>query len=192
MIYLYDTERKDGNRMAMFRCPYCGKVVERWYYNGIRQKSCGCKKYRFTHHETKTRLYRIWANMKQRCYNANIPDYKHYGAKGIRVCETWRNSFEAFRDWAKANGYRDDLTIDRIDPDGDYAPENCRWITRAENTSRASSRHSRPWAKLTPDDVRWIRRMAGVISQKEMARRFGVSHDIPFKVIHGKIYRWVK
>ena len=191
MIYLYDTGRRNGKRMAMFRCPYCGKMVERWYYNGIRQKSCGCKKYRFTHRETKTRLYRIWANMKQRCYNANIPDYKHYGAKGIGVCDAWRDSFEVFRDWAKNNGYKDNLTIDRIDPLGDYAPENCRWITRSQNTARASSGRSRSWAKLTPNDVRWIRQMNGVIPQREMARRLGVSYCIIWKVVHKRTYLWV-
>lgn len=90
--------------------------------------------------KTDTRLYSIWENMKARCYNKNKPKYKTYGAKGIRVCREWKDSFDSFHDWAVSHGYRDSLTLDRIDPKGDYNPSNCRWASNTEqaNNKRAS------------------------------------------------------
>lgn len=93
--------------------------------------SCGCvmRSTSKTHGESKTRLYKIWQHMKSRCSNKNGDNYKYYGGRGITYCEEWE-SFETFRDWAMRNGYKDTLTIDRINPDGNYEPSNCRWVTQ--------------------------------------------------------------
>lgn len=92
-----------------------------------------------THGLRHTKIHSVWHDMKTRCYNKNCKSYKRYGERGITVCEEWRNDFKAFYDWAMANGYKEGLTIDRIDVNGNYEPKNCRFVTakvQSRNTSR--------------------------------------------------------
>lgn len=112
-----------------------------------------------THNETKTRLYGIWAGMKQRCFNEKDHCYQNYGARGITVCDEWKNDYVAFSMWAKQNGYTDELSIDRIDTNGNYEPSNCRWATaktQARNkrnsiylTYNGETKHITEWAEAT-------------------------------------------
>jgi hypothetical protein len=128
---------KNGRTRIYYNCVCsCGKkVVVDKYKFGINTNSCGClrKKLRteknITHGLSKTRLYKIYHDMKARCYNINNDDYKYYGAKNVKICDDWLNDFVKFHDWANDNGYKDNLTIDRIKPDGDYKPSNCQFIT---------------------------------------------------------------
>lgn len=96
-----------------------------------------------THHDSQTRIYRIWRGMVGRCNNPKHAAYKYYGARGIRVCAEWSLCYHDFKIWAVHHGYRDDLSIDRIDNDGNYEPSNCRWTTMREqiHNRRPYKRH---------------------------------------------------
>lgn len=110
-------------------------------------KSCGCMTGKFVSEAKKThgmsyhRLYSIWRDMRRRCKNPSRRKYDRYGGRGIRVCEEWNTSFYAFADWSYKNGYKDNLSIDRIDNDGDYCPENCRWVTMDIQANNKSVNH---------------------------------------------------
>ena len=104
------------------------------------------------HGLSKTRLYKIYTDMKTRCYNPNNSHYKWYGAIGVYICPEWmgENGFQNFAAWALDNGYNDNLTIDRLESSGPYSPNNCRWITGSENSRRAHNGGSHSWSVVSP------------------------------------------
>lgn len=129
---------KNRGKHTMWKCKCdCGNYTITGA-NELKQgttKSCGCLKFESrnsTHGLTKTRLYSIWSKMKDRCLNKNNPAYKWYGGRGITICQEWLDDFMDFYKWAIENGYKEGLSIDRIDVNGNYEPCNCRWITLEE------------------------------------------------------------
>ena len=104
-------------------------------------KSCASREPATIHGGYGTRIYKVWTAMRQRCGDENCSAFKNYGGRGIAVCPEWDKGFEAFRDWALANGYGKGLSIDRINNDGNYEPNNCRWATRKQqNRNRRDNR----------------------------------------------------
>lgn len=135
---LYRLHNTKGKTKWLCICE-CGNLSEVNYGSLVygSTKSCGCLHKEGTHHthnKSNTRLHRIWRNIKSRCYNSNKPDYQYYGARGITVCDEWHNDFMSFYNWAVNNGYDDTLTIDRIDVNGYYEPNNCRWVTMKQQS----------------------------------------------------------
>ena len=128
----------------------CGETFER----RADSKTKKCKKCRGLKGLSKTKLYKVYHGIKQRCYNENNQDYCLYGGKGIKLSEEWLNDFILFYDWSNLNGYKDGLVIDRIDPSKGYSAENCNWITPEANSSRATRRSSRGKnSKLTVEEA---------------------------------------
>ena len=138
-----------GKRMWACKCD-CGRIKQKcvtgYDLKSGKVQSCGClyqesnKERRKTHGRTGGRLYRIWASMRQRCNYASGKQYKNYGGRGIGICKDWA-TFPAFYDWAISTGYSDELTLDRHDPNGNYCPENCRWVDmKTQQNNRRNNR----------------------------------------------------
>ena len=138
---MFHTENSNQkSHYGIFKCGLCGtefKTILNSVKNG-NTKSCGCYKKRRssethkTHGKRHTRLYTIWAEIKRRTLNLKNKQYNDYGGRGITICDEWKNDFMPFYNWAMSNGYTENkgLSIDRINNDGNYEPENCRWTTR--------------------------------------------------------------
>ena len=174
---------KSGYHFTQYECQCrCGTVknVLASALKSGRSQSCGCynaenktvvcgNNFR-THGETKTRLYQIYAGIKKRCYNENAQNYKNYGGRGITVCDEWESSWYAFRDWALLNGYTDALTIDRIDVNGNYEPNNCRWVDKSVQANNRRTNRIITYAGESHTIAEWSKIL-----------------DVPYK----RLFKWI-
>lgn len=176
-VLLSTGENRRGHAVWMCKCD-CGKIIEvrSDYLRKGDTKSCGCLqrekaskrcKNQKTHGGTHERLYKVWKGMKQRCNDTNDPHYQRYGLRGIFVCQEWADSYQAFKEWAYSHGYDDSApkgvcTIDRINNDKGYSPDNCRFVSTAvqnKNTSKTrnitvlgETKCLKEWAKVLQVD----------------------------------------
>lgn len=172
------------------RCD-CGneKTVMQGHLRSGATTSCGCyhsnelSQRNTKHGDTHTKLYAIYRGIKVRCYNPHHGDYQQYGARGIVMCDEWKNDYSTFRDWAYANGYieealpngRTKWTIDRIDSNGNYEPTNCRWLTIQQQQNNRRSSYQIEYNGKTQTIAEWAKELG-----------------IPYHTLHSRIldYGW--
>lgn len=143
------SNKKGGQKKTYVYCLCdCGqlKAIDIGALQSGNTRSCGCIRRMFPNgkgkgHGIKGRLARIRGGMQQRCYNPNNTAYNNYGGRGITICDEWLNNPLSFYTWATNSGYTDNLTIDRIDNDGPYSPENCRWVSQEDNCRNKRTNH---------------------------------------------------
>lgn len=177
------TEKNGQNYLWLCQCD-CGSLVKS-KSGRLRDgdlKSCGCL--REKHGDHKSRLYQTWADMKTRCFCKNNGRYQSYGGRGITVCPEWLK-YSAFKSWAMANEYADNLQIDRIDNNGNYEPSNCRWVTPAKNT------RNRNCVILSEQDVIEIRHLLFNynITIEAISHKYGVGRTIISNIKNNK--KWI-
>ena len=182
-----DYNHKSKRTYVYCRCD-CGNEKSILLQNVVNEsvKSCGCyikeiqKNRKTTHTYSRTRLYRIFQCMKQRCYNPKDDRYKNYGGRGIKICDEWLNDFTTFYDWAINNKYSEDLTIERIDVDGNYCPENCTWIPNSEQGNNRTNNH-------------WVEYNGERFTAQQVSRKYNIQIDtLLYRLKHWDIEKAIK
>lgn len=157
----------------------CGKttIVRGSSLRNGTVKSCGCRRIKrkpnLRHGMSHTRLYYVWGNIKRRCYDNTNPAYKNYGGRGIKMCDSWKCSFESFAEWALNNGYSDSLTIERINVNGDYCPENCTWIPNNEQQNNRTTCLLYKYNGETKNLAEWCSYF-----------------NLPYMTVYTRLFRW--
>lgn len=197
LVALKKSERTDARRNTWWICQCdCGKIAE------VRTvclrrgttKSCGCynsekarehgKQMMTKHGWYGTRVYHIWHSIVDRCSNPKCPQYHNYGGRGIKMCDEWRQHPELFCEWAMANGYADNLSIDRIDANGNYEPSNCRWITMAEQQTNKRNNVLITYEDETHCVAEWARLLG--VHQFNIYNRIYAGWTNPKEILLGK------
>jgi len=158
---------------SLFKCE-CGKEKSMVTFRVVSgaSRSCGCVNKGDGHGLSGTKIYLVWNGMKTRCSNPNKEGSQHYFDRGIKVCDEWVQSFSAFHLWAIASGYREGLQLDRINNNGNYEPENCRWVTPAVNSNNRR-------------DNRWVEHNGDKLPLGEAVTKYGggVNYDMVYSRI---------
>nr|DAZ25622.1 MAG TPA: hypothetical protein [Caudoviricetes sp.] len=165
ILYECKHRAKDGHKLFHVKCCLCGWETDFALGQIKRTKKCchlsASGNYRQPYHWNNGRIGKIFHGMKQRCYNTNDKNYHWYGEKGIQICQEWLSEPKTFEKWAISNGYKDTLTIDRINSDKNYCPENCCWVPLEINSKKAGK-------------VNWIEINGEILSGRDWAKRLGL------------------
>lgn len=208
-------KRNDGKRNRLWNCECkCGKIIvlTTYQFNNKKPRSCGCyqqqRKGNVLHHEYHTKhglskgkkrhpIYRMWKNIKSRCYGKPLEKNKCY--RGITMCDEWKNDSVAFANWAFAHGWKPKLCIDRIDPKKGYYPDNCQFLTLSENAKKVSidnpglnkgSNHKD--AKINEEDVREIRKLLELGYRNfEIAKMKNIKSNVVYQIKKRKTWKHV-
>lgn len=188
--------RKDGHSSWWVCQCDCGNIKEVSRSCLIRgaSKSCGCLKHeRAVAHGKQmmskhgwygTRVYSVWKRIIDRCENPSVPQYKNYGGRGIRMCDEWRNNPKAFCEWAIAHGYAEGLSLDRIDVNGDYEPNNCRWITMGKQQTNKRNNVTITFNGKTQCVAEWARELG--LTQHRLYQRVKAGWTNPQEILFGR------
>ena len=172
LTVLEETEQRTNSGNKVYKCLCdCGNIT---YVSGVdlrknRVKSCGCL-HSTINKLSKHKLYRTYMRMKRRCYNKNDEHYKYYGDRGITICQDWLNDFMKFYNWSINNGYKDNLTIDRIDVNGNYEPSNCRWVDMKHQANNKRNNVCLTYNGKTQTIARWANELH--INSKNIYNRY--------------------
>jgi len=190
ILYVSDKKSNDGHKLYHTQCVVCGYETDKRLSN--IKVNMTCQHHIITQNGKENcinlkpkwkskELREVFAQMKQRCYNPNCQDYKHYGAKGIKVCKEWEMNPEHFQDWAFKNGYIKGLTVDRINSDKNYCPENCRLITLEENSRFKTGTNIITINGITMSGRQWSKHLGkGVNYINAMIRKKGIDATITY------------
>lgn len=164
-------------RHLVAQCKHCSNLfISEKTFLSIKQ-SCGCLREKYPN-----RLRSIYAGMISRCYDKDHLNYKYYGEKGIVICDEWKNDNRKFFHWSVNNGYDSDLTIDRIDPEKDYSPDNCQWLPMIEQIQKRRSN------KLNPCLVKEIRKDLITMKNTDVAKKYGISKGYVCEIKSRKVW----
>lgn len=187
---LYECEERasDGHKSYRVKCTVCGQEFNMIKSQINRAKHCthvglGGTKVSFLskYSWSNPKLESIFQGMKRRCYKPSDKSYRWYGLKGIKICDEWINDPKVFEDWALSNGYSDGLTIDRIDENKDYCPENCRWVTASKNSKYKSTTQIITIGNISKTGKDWSRFLGlSVNTINSYVRRYGLYNTISF------------
>lgn len=171
----------NGQLLREGRCKSCGCLQKENIAHLIQNKI----KHNYKKDPLRRLIYGIWKGMKKRCYNPKDRRYHRYGGRGITICDEWINNPQAFVEWALENGYQHGLQIDRIDNNGNYSPDNCRFVTLLVNQHNSSN------CKITQEQAEQIRIIysKGGIKQVDLGKKFGISQQVVSKIINYKLWK---
>jgi len=177
---------RSGNGTPLYECvcPDCGAVrLQDKRKLGKPCHPCAMKR-RATHGLSNHWLYRVWAGAKARCTIPSASNFAYYGGRGIRMCAEWLDNPQSFIEWAESHGAKRGLEIDRIDSDGDYSPDNCRFISHEKNSRNRRNRG------VTDQEVKAIKAaLSAGVSCRKVARDVGVHHMIVWHIAHGNTWK---